>query len=789
VTATATALRAGGATAIDGAPAEVAARRRDRAPALELVAFAALALYGLSQWSRLIVAAPFGRLLAALAIACLGGAALLALGRGTAGRSARRMVAVAIAIATVAGALVAVGLPVRLLAPAHWGELREDLRVGVTGIEHTDLPYRGADDWVRLTSMLGAAALVALASVIAFWPGRRPAVARTAGLAVLVTLFGIAATLRSPAQDLLWGAGLLVLVGAWLWLPALSRSDRAPALAWIAAAAAVAIPVTARLGDGGWWPWRDWNLFAPALSVSFEWDHTYGPLAWPQRGTTLLEAHSSQSHYWKVSVLDRFDGFSWQRAAAADPLAEGELAARAAPLGAELADRHPEWIAQPDFELRALSSDLVVAAGATQAVRDLDAEVAADGTVAAGPEPLARGDRYSALVYDPRPSVAQLRETAQRYPRRARGSTVIGVPSGPPPTTTVDGRPDPTFYTSADTDDLVPVAGIPVPTWGHPQGRVRRAILRSPYADVYRLARRTTADAPTVYDAVSAIQRELRKGPYGYTPDVHNYPYPLPAFLFVDQRGYCQQFSGAMALMLRMLGIPSRVVTGFAPGHFDPTTGDYEVRDLDAHSWVEVFFPRIGWVTFDPTPAAAPAFAQANDALGHPVVTSDPTGGAQAVRDAGRAAPTDVAGAGGAGASGGGPWTAIALGLLAVGATTLLAGVVIAERRAAALRRGALADAQVAELIEALRRLGWPVGDRLTLNALERRFRAGGRTAVAGYAAGLREHRYGRRPVPPPGPPARRALRHSLAAGGGLRRRLRAVIAIPPGGPPARRAG
>ena len=62
-----------------------------------------------------------------------------------------------------------------------------------------------------------------------------------------------------------------------------------------------------------------------------------------------------------------------------------------------------------------------------------------------------------------------------------------------------------------------------------------------------------------------------------------------------------------MALMLRMSGIPARVVSGFSPGSFNRDTGEYRVRDLDAHSWVEVYFPDIGWVTFDPTPAAAPA--------------------------------------------------------------------------------------------------------------------------------------------------------------------------------------
>src|SRR6478609_10295129 len=65
-----------------------------------------------------------------------------------------------------------------------------------------------------------------------------------------------------------------------------------------------------------------------------------------------------------------------------------------------------------------------------------------------------------------------------------------------------------------------------------------------------------------------------------------------------------------MALLLRLGGVPARVASGFTPGTKDPKTGEWVVRDLDAHSWVEVWFDGIGWVTFDPTPAASPARGQ-----------------------------------------------------------------------------------------------------------------------------------------------------------------------------------
>ncbi|MEB3299317.1 MAG: transglutaminaseTgpA domain-containing protein [Candidatus Sericytochromatia bacterium] len=76
----------------------------------------------------------------------------------------------------------------------------------------------------------------------------------------------------------------------------------------------------------------------------------------------------------------------------------------------------------------------------------------------------------------------------------------------------------------------------------------------------------------------------------------------VDAFLFEGRRGTCEQFATAMAVMGRTLGIPTRLVTGYAPGRHNLLTGFYEVRGTDAHAWVEGFLPGVGWVPFDPTP-------------------------------------------------------------------------------------------------------------------------------------------------------------------------------------------
>ena len=78
----------------------------------------------------------------------------------------------------------------------------------------------------------------------------------------------------------------------------------------------------------------------------------------------------------------------------------------------------------------------------------------------------------------------------------------------------------------------------------------------------------------------------------------------LVGFVPETHAGYCQYFAGAMALMLRYLGIPARVAVGFAGGSYDSTKRVWNISDREAHAWVEVWFKGYGWLPFDPTPAA-----------------------------------------------------------------------------------------------------------------------------------------------------------------------------------------
>jgi protein-glutamine gamma-glutamyltransferase len=118
-----------------------------------------------------------------------------------------------------------------------------------------------------------------------------------------------------------------------------------------------------------------------------------------------------------------------------------------------------------------------------------------------------------------------------------------------------------------------------------------------------RLAAQVSDSASNSYDKAFALEKYL-KTHYGYTLQLPGSPVadPLANFLFERKQGHCEYFASSMAVMLRTLRIPSRVVNGFISDEFNDVTGNYVVRARNAHAWVEAYFPGYGWVTFDPTP-------------------------------------------------------------------------------------------------------------------------------------------------------------------------------------------
>jgi transglutaminase-like putative cysteine protease len=134
------------------------------------------------------------------------------------------------------------------------------------------------------------------------------------------------------------------------------------------------------------------------------------------------------------------------------------------------------------------------------------------------------------------------------------------------------------------------------------------AYLQLPPLDsrVPQLTVQISSSASNNYDKALALETYL-KSHYGYTLQLPRTPVadPVANFLFERKQGHCEYFAASMAVMLRTLQIPSRVVNGFRSDEFNDVTGSYVVRAKDAHSWVEAYFPAYGWVTFDPTPGGA----------------------------------------------------------------------------------------------------------------------------------------------------------------------------------------
>jgi transglutaminase-like putative cysteine protease len=123
---------------------------------------------------------------------------------------------------------------------------------------------------------------------------------------------------------------------------------------------------------------------------------------------------------------------------------------------------------------------------------------------------------------------------------------------------------------------------------------------------IQQLAEQITSSSPDNYDKALAIEQYLRAH-FGYTLQLpRTTPAdPLADFLFERKQGHCEYFASSMAVMLRTIGIPSRIVNGFRTGEFNDLTGQYVVRASNAHSWVEAYFPDFGWISFDPTPAGS----------------------------------------------------------------------------------------------------------------------------------------------------------------------------------------
>lgn len=155
----------------------------------------------------------------------------------------------------------------------------------------------------------------------------------------------------------------------------------------------------------------------------------------------------------------------------------------------------------------------------------------------------------------------------------------------------------------ADTESLRN-AGTDYPAW------VRERYLQLPESlplSVRQQAKAIAGNLPTPYDQAAAVEAWLREN-ISYDDKTPAPPEDQDgvAYLLSIKRGYCDYYASAMIVMLRSLNVPARMAVGYAQGKYDPANGVYHVSEKDSHSWVEVYFPKYGWVEFEPTASQPP---------------------------------------------------------------------------------------------------------------------------------------------------------------------------------------
>lgn len=576
--------------------------------------------------------------------------------------------------------------------------------------------------------------------------------------AIVVAGGGWPATLQSRDGGLLLGAALLAAV---LWPLAGLRPPSLRSLRPAAAAgAALLVAATAAATSGavareGVFRWQGWDLYdrgATPVGVAYVWDASYTGIRFPERKTVVLRIRGpKQAHYWRATTLDVFTADRWIEGLVplrVGPATDGLLPDPLLPARA----RDSTWVAQEveivslrDDHLVAATQPMVFEAGALGTVFELT------GGIVRAPRRLRQGELYKVWSWAPRPRPAALAGVRAAYPDAALRYLDVGRTRLPPFGAPRRERGIEALF----TDDRY------VSLW--------------PYAGLYRTALQLAAGAETPYAAVVAIETWLRTtGGFAYDeqpPEPPSGVPPLADFVGGSKRGYCQQFAGSMALMLRFLGVPARVAAGFTSGTFKD--GAWVVTDHNAHTWVEAWFPGYGWLTFDPTPArgtltspystasdSADAFRAIATAAGFAGNRAlDPGGGTLdrllRERSAGRV-PEGAAG-------GRGPGLVVLAVLVLGGAAGVLGCTKLAVRRLRYLTRDPrrLAAAARRELAGFLADQRLPVSDSATLEDLRGLVEAELGVSAKGFAAAAGAARFG-----PPGgaAPSARLARRELRA-------------------------
>jgi protein-glutamine gamma-glutamyltransferase len=721
-------------------------------PGVRFAAFAAFALYGGLRWAALLNPEPTWRVLGLVALSVA-----LAAGGAALGRRSRWLPA-ALGVLAFGLMLALCGVPFTWVRHLRIALTVNGIGEGLSGLPRVLVPYGGLNEWIRTVMLLGAGVLLLDAALmLAFAPRRVTDGRRAAAALPLIALAVIPSTVARPPLVYVHGLLLFALLALFMWGERLQRDDVATVLGLTAVAAVAAMALSPGLDAHK--PWVNYEALASGLAPghveTFDWSQRYGPLNWPRKGHEVIDVQAEHPDYWKAEDLDSFFVRGW---------AVGQVSGGDQYAGVD-GSAINRWTQTIHVTLRAMKTNNVIAAGLAAQPSKVPSPVQpglSPGTWTASTQ-LGPGDSYEVSVYDPHPSATQLAAAGDDYEvAPVAGYRTMVLPAG------ATGRPLEVVFPAFHSHE-------PVLSAFGGGGRSATSTVRSgPYGRMYALARHLERKAATPYAYVSSVMAYLSKG-FSYNEDTPNSRYPLVHFLFTDKFGYCQQFAGSMALLLRMGGIPARVAVGFTTGSFDSVTHQYVVGDVDAHAWVEAWFPHYGWVRFDPTPAAAPARGGKVPIIAAPAVTKPLATGTAGSHGLG----TPVSSTGRSAKHGGG----ISVAAVIVPVVVLLALVAVGL----VLTRGPAepsVDELLAELERALARSGRPISGGVTLAELEHRFRIA--PEAAAYVRTLRIARFGSEPKLPSAD-QRRALRAQLRAGLGLSGIVRGLWALPPRWrPPAR---
>lgn len=746
-----------------------ASAKADRRPLIRVGAFAALALYGALRWGTLFNSAPTGKLVALVAVAV----ALAAIGPWLGSYS--RVPAVLLACAAAIAMLAICGLPWTWIRHVRIAVSARAVGDGLQALPRLLVPYKGLNEWVRMVLLLGAGVLLFDGALMMAFAMERPRGAqepeegsgdlrRAVAALPLIALAAVPLTLVPSKFPYVSGLLLFGLLAVMVWGERLPRGRRAAATLACALVAPVAMVLAPALDAHK--PWFNYETLAGAIAVGpqeeFDWAQHYGPLNWPRTGRVVLEVQAAHADYWKAENLDTFNGTAW---AAGDGPALGGSYVYPSALA--------RWTQTITVTVRAMKTSDVIGPG------DLSTPEHATEFMSPDPSPgrwssivpMGPGDTYEVAAYSPHPSPSELAEAGTDYPADVVSlELAVNLPSirltgGPElPASTVwsdaFGSPAPHIVESSIGGD-----GI-------------RLLELSPYAQAYELAQRLRRESATPYAFVLRVLKYLQHG-FVYDENPRVSTYPLETFLFKTHRGYCQQFAGSMALLLRLGGVPARVAVGFTPGQDDTSIRRYLVTDFDAHAWVEVFFPHYGWVRFDPTPASDPALAPPTQRG----LLASGSSSALPPSKQGRHALLTPGSSGRSGAGGASHRAGSGTGLVLPGLALLLALAVAVTLLT--LRRGTphTPEEMLAELERAFARSGRPLAPETTLAELAHRFHDA--PAAEAYVEAISRARFAGGPLP--GSHERRMVRAQLRAGLGASGALRALWALPPR--PRRRGG